>query len=376
MHDGALQGPARIEAHYALWEACQACGDRDAALAYLDLAVRAAPLRTRRLSGARPLRSLLRLAAPGDFQANLPIEMLLDGSTLLHTLFLGDPDAILSDPGPFASSLRSVDSVLVGIAEDGRHERHLAAADVLAKRIGRPVINDGARIARLTRDGSAELLADTPGAIVPRPHRMTRTSLASGLHPPFPFLLRPLESHAGRALALILSASDLRDYLAAAGANRAAFFATPFVETRSADGLYRKYRVVFVAGEPFPVHMAVHDGWGVWYYNAGMERHPGRRAEEARFLADMDGALGAVAAAALRVIGAVVGLDYFGLDCGLAPDGRIVVFEVETGMIVHDRDPVDVFPYKREAIGRVRRAFERLIDRGASPRDATVDRST
>jgi hypothetical protein len=66
--------------------------------------------------------------------------------------------------------------------------------------------------------------------------------------------------------------------------------------------------------------------------------------------------------AALAGIAERVGLDYFGLDCGLMPDGRLVVFEVETGMIVHDRDPADLYPYKKLFVPRIFRAVERMID--------------
>ena len=39
-----------------------------------------------------------------------------------------------------------------------------------------------------------------------------------------------------------------------------------------------------------------------------------------------------------------IGLDYFGIDCGLDASGNLVVFEVNASMLVHDRN--DRFPYK------------------------------
>ncbi len=360
--DPALHPAVRAEADYALWEVCLASGDRDAALAYLDRAIAIAPLRTRRPPDAVPVRSLLRLAVPGDFQTNLPIEMLLDGTTLLHTFFVGDPEAVLADPGRCAATMPQTDAVLIGIAEDRRFLRHLRAADALARALGRRVVNNGERIGSMSRDGAALVLEGMEGAIVPRPRAVSQAELLAGDVPAFPFLIRPATSHAGRDLARIATANELSEHLATRDPGEATFFVTPFVETRGADGLYRKYRAVFVAGEPFPVHMAIHDRWAVWYYNADMERHPARRAEEARFLARPRDVIGSSAAAALTAIGSRLGLDYVGLDFGVAPDGRLVVFEVETGMIVHDHDPVELFPYKKEAVGRIRRAFERLID--------------
>jgi hypothetical protein len=44
------------------------------------------------------------------------------------------------------------------------------------------------------------------------------------------------------------------------------------------------------------------------------------------------------------------------------PDGRLVVFEIETGMIVHDWDPPDIYPYKGECTRAIREATEQMID--------------
>ena len=360
--DPALHPVVRAEANYALWEVCQACGEREAALAHLRNAIVVKPLRTRLLPNAEPSRSLLRLAAPGDFQANLPIEMLLDHTTLLHTFFIADPDSVIADPDRYAAAVPHVDAVLVGIAEDRRHAKHFRAADALGHRIGRPIINDAARIRSMSRDGAATLLAGIDDAIVPRPWPVTRAALAAGDVPALPFLIRPSASHAGHGLGRVTTPAELTAYVGTLPPGETMFFVTPFIETRGPDGLYRKYRAVFVSGEPYPVHMAIHREWAVWYYNAGMEHHPERRAEEARFLADPSDVIGARASAALSAIGRTLGLDYVGLDFGVAPDGRLVVFEVETGMVVHDQDPVDLFPSKKQAIWRIRRAFETLID--------------
>jgi hypothetical protein len=79
-------------------------------------------------------------------------------------------------------------------------------------------------------------------------------------------------------------------------------------------------------------------------------------------MADMPAALGPRAMAALHEIGRRLDLDYVGLDCAVLPDGTLLVFEVETGMIVHDLDPPDLFPYKKTYIARIFAAVEALLD--------------
>lgn len=352
----ALAAPARL----LLWEVCQALGERDAALAHLDEALRTNPLTTRNAAGP-PRRRVLALAVPGDFQANLPLGPLLDAETELHTLWLRDPAAVLADPlGAMAGHIPEFDCAFVAIAEDSRHDLALQAADALIAALGRPAINHGGTVATLDRSGAARLLAGTTGAVVPQTWLASRDELASEpwrrQHAlPLPLIVRPLGSHAGQMLQRV---DDVRALQALPAG---LFHVAPFIDTRSTDGLYRKYRVVFVGGVPMPYHLAVHDQWAVWYYNAGMERHPGRRTEEAAFLGDMDSHLPAPALAALHEIGYRVGLDYFGLDFAVLPDGRLAVFEVETGMLVHADDP-SPFGYRRGPVRRIVRAVSAMID--------------
>lgn len=358
-----LDDPAlATEARYLLWEVCQACGDAGSALSHLDAAIRADPVHTRSCIAGPPARRVLAIATPGDFQANLPVGMLLRDGTLLHVLWIADPEAILADPlGALPHALPDVDCVFITIAEDSRHGPALRAADVLADALGRPTINCGSRIAELSRDGAARLLGGMPDALVPSQRLLPRATLLA-TPPPVPFIIRPLTSHAGRNLARMDTTDMLAAYLSHAQETDL-FFVAPFVDFRSDDGWFRKYRIVFVDRTPYPVHLAIHDDWRVWYYNAGMDRHAWKRAEEERFMADMPAAFGCRAMSALLELGRRVDLDYVGLDCAVLPDGRLLVFEVESGMIVHDNDPADLFPYKKMFVPRIFSAVEDMIDR-------------
>ena len=62
------------------------------------------------------------------------------------------------------------------------------------------------------------------------------------------------------------------------------FFISRFVDYSSGDGLFRKYRVVFVEGRPYACHMAIADHWDVWYLNAGMRDSAAKRLEEEAIL--------------------------------------------------------------------------------------------
>jgi len=62
------------------------------------------------------------------------------------------------------------------------------------------------------------------------------------------------------------------------------------------------------------------------------ERH--ERAEEARFMAAFDTDFAVKHEVALRAIAERVGLEYFAIDCGETPDGRLLLFG-PIRMIVH-----------------------------------------
>ncbi len=78
---------------------------------------------------------------------------------------------------------------------------------------------------------------------------------------------------------------------------------------------------------------------------------------------------------ALGAIAERTGLDYLPFDCAETADGRLLVFELGTNMIVHMMDPVDVFPYKRPQMEKVSGALQALLKRASGrPLSATPSR--
>ena len=69
---------------------------------------------------------------------------------------------------------------------------------------------------------------------------------------------------------------------------------------------------------------------------------------------------------ALREIDNRVGLDYYSIDCAETLDGRLLVFELDSGAVVHSMDPVDLFPYKAPQMKRVFQAFRRMLHKRAT----------
>lgn len=317
----------------------------------------------------RPIR-LLAFMAPGDFFSNLPIEFLLEGTAVRL-------DMLYILPGSPLPDVPDHDVALVAVAESEQNKEILRDMDELVRAWPRPVLNAPDRIARLTRDGTWELLKATPGVVIPINVRASRDVLrkiaCGGAQlgdvfpiPDFPILVRPLDSHAGHGLSKLNDHSSIAGYLEMRPEEQ--FYIAPFVDYRSADGLFRKYRVVLIGGRPYASHMAISKDWMIHYLNAGMTESAWKRAEEANFMTSFDEDFAVRHKDALLAMWERMGLDYIPFDCGETPDGKLLVFESGTNMIVHSMDPPDLFPYKRPQMEKIFQGFEAML------RDACVRR--
>lgn len=300
--------------------------------------------------------TVLAFVTPGGFMANTPIDFLLadrDVTLILHYVDAGT--ASLDDLPPH-------DLAFLAVAESPENRPVLDRLGPLVARHDRPVLNGNpARIAALAREDVSRRLQGIPGLLVPMVDRLTRNQLLSR---PItdPVLLRPLGSHAGAGLALVETADEAADWLEETGAQDLTL--TPFVDYRNRFGLFAKYRVALIGGQAFAGHMAISRHWMVHYLNAGMTEHADRRAQEARWMQDFP----RFAARHQRAFDAIterLGLDYLGLDCAELPDGRLVLFEADVAMILHDLDDAGLFPYKTPAMQRLFAGFESALRRAA-----------
>jgi hypothetical protein len=88
------------------------------------------------------------------------------------------------------------------------------------------------------------------------------------------------------------------------------------------------------------------------------------QAEEEGFLQDPCRVFNSGHYQALRAIQQRIGLEYFGIDCGLDRSGNLVVFEVNASMLVHERN--EDFPYKGPFVVRIKQAFDAMLQKLAS----------
>jgi glutathione synthase/RimK-type ligase-like ATP-grasp enzyme len=339
----------------------QFLGDNESGLARQREALSLVRLYRSPVTGS-PSRRLLALAAAGDIGTNTPLEFLLDGSDIaLETLYVV-PGLPLPDPLP------EFDIAIIAVGESDENRPALASIADITKGWRQPVLNAPAQIVELARDRLAARMQKIAGLVMPPTLRVERAALARLARGEselcsFPLIARPVDSHAGRGLAKLADGAALARYLAERPERR--FFVSPFIDYAGADGFFRKYRIAFIDGRPYPCHMAIADQWMIYYLNAGMRDAPWKRAEEAHFMASFDADFAQRHAAALGEIAARVGLDYFAIDCAQTPDGALLLFEADIAMIVHDMDPPDIFPYKGPQMQKLFAAFRALVKRKA-----------
>jgi len=309
---------------------------------------------------------VLALMAPGDLGNNTPIEFLLDGSDIaLHILYVV--------PGqPLPNSLPEHDIAIATPCESDQNRAVLREIQRLIPSWPCTVLNRPDGIMRSARERMHSLLGAVPELLMPATVQVCRTALEQMGHgsraaadflseATFPLIVRPVDSHAGRSLAKLDEPSSIAAYLASQ--QEPEFFVSRFVDYRGSDGLFRKYRVMWVDGRAYPVHMAISEGWKVWYYNAGMANSAGKREEEARFMAEFDNSFARRHARALEAIAERFGLEYFGIDCAELPDGRLLVFEGGVDLAAHDMDRPDVYPYKSAHMQKLFAAFRDMLNR-------------
>jgi glutathione synthase/RimK-type ligase-like ATP-grasp enzyme len=280
-------------------------------------------------------------------------------TTTLHKLYVLSAEQIAAVPIP------QVDAIFVAIAESDENVPALSLAGEIVRSAGLPYVNDPQRVLGTNRVRVASALANLSDAYVPPTTRVPRGALESGSIPAeFALIIRPVGSQAGRDLARIDDRAGLAEYLRRVQAEW--FYVMPFVDFKKADGYHRKYRIIVVDGVPYPYHLAISPNWMIHYYNAPMRENAWMREEEEHFLAHFEEVFDARLQRALREIGAILGLEYFGIDCSIDPQGRLLVFEADPAMIVHAGDDPQLFGYKKPYAQRIFDAFQKLIDRVGS----------
>jgi hypothetical protein len=296
---------------------------------------------------------------------NTPIEKLLDERIFQTYVVVAD----FFDP---RLPLPEHRLIFNGIGDADVAVEALAAAESLLRQTSAPVLNRPGAVRVTGRCENSARLGRLPGVTTAKMESLPFASLAGeggaellavqGFT--YPLLLRVPGQHMGKEFVLVESAAALPERLeelAGSGRRDISLLAMHYLDARGADGRFRKYRVMMVAGEIYPLHLAISDHWKVHYFSADMKDRPEHRAEEALFLNDMATVVGPRAMDALRAVEAELGLDYAGVDFGLGPDGEVLLFEANATMVFGQPDGDVRWDYRRAAVARIEKAVAAML---------------
>ncbi len=360
--------PCHAEAHQGLAYLLRELGDEDEAdqhrrIGFRDRSVTVLPYFGR----AQPVPVLVLVSAMGG---NAPILPFLNDHLYRVTV-------IVTEFYDLASPLPPHRLMINAIGDADLCKQALEAAGKLAALTQAPVLNQPEAVLKTGRIANAGRLRRLPGVIAPAMVSLPRgvltapDALAALADRGFacPFLLRTPGFHNGQNFFRVENASDLTAALEDLPGRELTIM--QFLDGRRPDGKIRKYRVMMIDGEIYPLHAAIAHHWKVHYVTAEMAGHPEHIAEDKAFLNNMPEVLGRRAMAALEGIRDGLGLDYAGVDFSLNEAGEILLFEANAAMVVIPPEPDDRWAYRRAPVERVIRAIlSMLAERTAAERTA------
>jgi hypothetical protein len=257
------------------------------------------------------------------------------------------------------------ESILNLITEAEENSRVLENLRKLVRGYRARIINRPEAVMQSTRDLVARKLTGIPGLVVPRVLRLrgakadAAVQLVERAQLRFPVIVRRVGTHTGRIVGRFDDASSLTGAAIESGEH----LATEFFDFRSADGLYRKYRVFFLGSRHVFRHMLVSDEWNVHASDRQrvMAQRPELVAAEERMFATPEGAFPHQVQQVLSSVRTRMPLDFFGMDFGIAADGRVVLFEANATMNFFPLSADPRFAYLARCVEPARAAFRELL---------------
>ena len=322
----------------------------------------------------KPLITIPAIKSPPDFKVlllfapgagNTPLDLFMDRTDYENNILNLLPGTELD----IELLRKSADVVVNLIADVDQGETKLAPAKELLELIGKPILNHPDKIKLTDRQSISTLLSNIPNCFTPKTERFKGRDLAVDDFKPdpkffsYPFLVRRTGTHGGIDFEKIGDGAELKAFVTQN--IEADYYLTEYIDYSSKDGFFRKYRFIYVNDEVYPYHLAIDNKWKIHHVTTDMLNQTWMQMEEKAYLLDPHNFFGDAQYAALNAIRKKVDLDFFGIDCGLGKDGRIIVFEVNACMLVHQHN--EKFPYKAEPVKRIKKAFDTMLRRIALP---------
>ncbi|MDJ0517474.1 MAG: TauD/TfdA family dioxygenase [Trichodesmium sp. MO_231.B1] len=254
---------------------------------------------------------------------------------------------------------------------DSKRESLLTTARFVDRYPNIPLINHPRRVLETSRERNSLRLNLIPGVQFPKTERLwwDGTSIDAmvkdifGWGFVFPIIVRQVGSQTGQTVGLVHSEAALRSHFENSPVNQD-YYVIQFKDCRNQQGIFNKTRVFFIDGNFYPVAHLFNNSWNTHSgdrYNV-MNKFEWMQAAEKSFLGDPYGYLGAENFNKLYQIRDLVGLDFFGIDFTILPDGTLFIFELNAAMR-HNFDHAKNFPYTEPHLKRISHAFNAMVQK-------------
>ena len=345
--------PTQLESHQNMASILQKQGKRAQAQTHLDAAYSSNCLI---VDGPdEPRTTVLLLWSSGN--GNIPVEHLWPPS------YYGRVFCVMEYfTAADIERLPKYDIVFNAIGDSDSVEATQASVSIFLATNTKPLLNSPTLIGRTARDQIGSLFSAIDNVVCATTLRSETAGFkqavqrSTGLK--FPIIIRPSGSHGGDHLEKLETPEDLQNVTCF---DAEAYYASNYIDYRSSDGFYRKYRIIFINRQAFPYHLAISPNWIVHYLSADMPDIRWKLDEELVFLETPRRAIGDKAMDAIERIGQAMNLDYCGVDFSVLPDGRVLVFEANATMLVHAEDANGPLKHKNPYVKNIFNAFNMLV---------------
>jgi tetratricopeptide (TPR) repeat protein len=345
-------------AHQGLASVLHRLGKEDESLYHRERGFAKQPLSTLAYrGGGKPVQLLILASA---LEGNIPWRLLIDRDVFQTTVI-----AVEYFDGQLP--LPSHQLIFNAIGDADLCQNGLEIANRLIKASPSAVINRPEAVLQTGRLMNAKRLINLAGVIAPRMALVSKKDIISG-HAldllaqneiAFPLLLRAPSFHGGNYFVCVENQNALNSaFEELPGEN---LLVIEFLDCRSEDNLFRKYRIMAINGAFYPIHLAISPQWKVHYFSSDMADNEEYRNEENAFLNNFSSFLGPSAISALEKICQKIGLDYCGIDFGMDKKGNILLYEANSTMVIAPPTNESRWDYKRTAINQALAAAKRMF---------------
>jgi Flp pilus assembly protein TadD len=350
--------PGLSNAHQGLASILHRLGREDEARYHREMGFGKQPLSGIPYRGRGQPIPLLILASA--LEGNIPWRFLIDSEVFQTTIIAVEYFDSLAPLPPHQLIFNAIGDA--DLCPDG-----LEIAERLIKGSHAEVINRPEAVMPTGRLMNAKRLINLAGVVTPRMALISKKDINSGQafdvlaqnEIAFPILLRSPSFHGGNYFVRVENQEALKSASDELPGDK--LLVIEFLDCRSEDNLFRKYRVMSINGAFYPIHLAISGQWKVHYFSSDMEANETYRKEEENFLNDFSSFLGSSALSALKRVDAKLGLDYCGMDFGIDKNGNVLLYEANSTMVINPPTNEKRWDYKRKAINNALAATKRMF---------------